>query len=183
MRALINGGGRSRRRRNDIAAGLRMPQGGVEGAGPEIKSVRILIERHRDVLRPLAPKTFAEEGSVLHHIALYGEDGDVAFTVVTRPEVQARLATGAPAVAPTDAAGRPLIFALRRNDVLEHVDDDGVTSYHLVYTFYRNGQVFFRPAIQATRPVPRESLRPKPLIKQGYRKVAVDPIGRVRPAR
>ena len=78
-----------------------MPQGGVNGAEPEIKSVRLLIERHRDVLRPLAPapKTFAEEGSVLHHIALYGDVDDVAFQVVTRPEVRARLATGAPAVA------------------------------------------------------------------------------------
>ena len=64
--------------------------------------------------------------------------------------------------------------------MLEHIDEHGEVSYVVVQKFYRSGQIFYKPATAALITEGLLSSRPKPFIEAGYRKVSVDPIGRVK---
>lgn len=165
-----------------FAEPLYLPAKGIPN-GRVVKKVRLAIKRQEDFVLPLRPerRTYAELGQVLHHIAIFRDGDRVDYEVVTRLDALRRVRSGKPPVR-REKDGLRLVFSLCRGDVLEHVDADGVVTYHQVTGFYSNGQIFFRPAVLAVQPALRASKRPAGLLAENYRKVRVDPIGRVRPA-
>jgi|GEM_PF-2740399 len=74
-------------------------------------------------------------------------------------------------------------MALHPNDVLQRQLPNGKQEYVLVRRFSSSGQVFFKPLTMAREPNPEVSRKPDPLLKEGWRKVSINPIGRVTPAR
>lgn len=168
-----------------VAAGIRMPLRGVAGAGPEVKSVRVTLPLAENAVIQLSPKpkTFAELGAVLHHIALYNAGNKIEFETVTRPQITERVRQGLPPIVPKNENGATLLYALHRNDILEEIDEHGVVHYWLVRKFNQEGRVFYKPVTMAGSPEKEVSFGPSAFLDGTLRKVSIDPIGRIRKAK
>jgi len=158
----------------------RNPQGRI------VRKVRIDVKRQMKVMVPLCPerKTYVEMGqNTNHHIAMYDlGGGKAAHETVSRIEV-ARRHTNNEAIVRRSLNGKgKLIVSLCPGDVLECVSESGEVSYHLVRKFNEKGRVFYKPIAKADEPKPEVSFGPAQFLRSEIRKVAVDPIGRVRPA-
>ena len=155
-----------------------------EPNGRIVKKARLFYKLKPNAVFPLrpAPKTYAELGQVLHHIAYYRrKNGEVAYVTRTRLEaLRAQRETGSPVLKKLDD-GSELIFSLCRQDTMVR-QNDGRSEVLVVRKFNQAGQVFFKAASAATTPKPEVSFMPSRLGEQNIRKVIVDPIGRVRPA-
>ncbi|MBX5455063.1 MAG: type II CRISPR RNA-guided endonuclease Cas9 [Acidobacteriia bacterium] len=164
---------------------LRLPR--KDGSpGPVIRRVRLVTRRQETaVIRTHSQKNMYADlakGS-LHHIAIY-QDGDrVRFSVLTKREAAERARRGEAVVRGTHSEGGTLVMALHPNDVLQRPLPNGREEFVLVRKFSSSGQVFFKPLTMAREPNPEVSRKPGPLLKEGWRKVSIDPIGRVTPAR
>jgi len=153
--------------------------------GPIIRRVRLLIPRASGVMPVHARKNMhAELGpGTSHHIAIYRrDDGAISYEVVTKREAAVRVLRGEAPVRRTHPEFGRLIMSLCQNDMIARTDEHGRTEFAVVRKFYGNGQIFFRPHWVAGEAGSEKSQRPGPFISSGWRKVTVDPIGRVRPA-
>jgi CRISPR-associated endonuclease Csn1 len=153
--------------------------------GRSVKKVRLLYKCKPNAVLPLRPqpKSFAELGQVLHHIAFYrNSSGHLSFATRTRLEAyNLQRATGSPVAKALDD-GSKLILSLCKQDTLERTSADGRKEYLVVRKCNQAGRVFYKPAISAIEPKPEVSFGPTAFSDGSIRKVAVDPIGRVRPA-
>jgi hypothetical protein len=152
--------------------------------GPVIRRVRLHIRRKEGVMRVHAAKNIhAELGPGSNdHIAIYRDGETVRFLVVTKREALLRVQNGQPAVLPEHPEGGRLAMALRPGDVLRRETASG-EEFAVVRYAYGNGQIFLKSPGVAKEEARGGSRKPGPLISEGWRKVAVDPIGRWRPAR
>jgi CRISPR-associated endonuclease Csn1 len=152
-----------------------------------IKRVRIELRRQESAVMPLNAETkaWAELGpGSLHHIAFYKRpDGKIGYATVLKREAALRRRRGAAAVDKTDAEGNPLLCSLCPGDMLEKTHPDGRKEYWMVRKFNQAGQVFHKPHTEVGQPKPEKSLSGSWFLDGTLRKVTVDPIGRVRPAR
>jgi len=166
-----------------LAAEIRLPR--ADGSsGPLIRRVRLLIRRNEGMMRTHATRNIHAElgpGS-LHHIAIYVDGDDVRFLVVSKREAAERLHRGEPVACSRHPEGGRLAMALCPGDVVHRRVDDR-DEFALIRLAYSNGQIFYKPLAMAGVPAKEVSKKPKIWIREGWRKVAVDPIGRVRPAR
>jgi CRISPR-associated endonuclease Csn1 len=153
--------------------------------GRVVRKARLRYKLKRNAVFPLrpAPKSFAELGQVLHHIAFYrGSNGQVTYVTRTRLEAyDLQRSIGSP-VARSLAAGGELIFALCKQDVLERRTATGEKEYLVVRKCNQAGRVFYKPGTSAIEPKPEVSFGPSAFADGNIRKVTVDPIGCVWPA-
>lgn len=156
-------------------------RGVVADAGPIIRRVRLNlrrkdgvmpVHRHKNIHAELGPGTN-------HHIAIYRDGETVRFLVATKREAYERVQRGEPAVLPVHPEGGRLVMALRPGDVLRR-EVNGREEFVLVRFAYGAGQIFFKPVWLAGVPKPQVSKTPATWVREGWRKVAVDPIGRWR---
>jgi len=171
-------------RRAALARPIHLPK--ADGSpGPVIRRVRLHLARDPDKLLRAHPtkNMHVEQGDgTNHHIALYRDGATIRFLPVTRREAFARQRQGQPAVLPRHPKGGTLLFALCSRDVMMRETPAG-REFVLVRKINAAGRIFHKPLTLAGEPKPEVSFGPDGLLRDGWRKVSVDPIGRVRPAR
>ena len=167
-----------------LARPIHLPK--ADGSpGPIIRRVRVHIRRDPEALLRAHPtKNMHLElgGGTNHHVALYRDGTTIRFLPVTRREAFERQRRGKPAVLPRHPEGGTLLFALCSRDVLMRETPEG-REFVLVRKFNAAGRIFYKPLTLVGEPKPEPSFGEKGLVRDGWRKVSVDPIGRVRPAR
>lgn len=164
--------------------GIRLPR--KDGTpGPFIRRVRLLIPQATGVMPVHATRNMhAVLGPrTSHHIAIYRSDtGAISYEIVTKRNAAARVRSGeAPVCRKHPALGR-LILSLCPNDVLMRTDEHGRNHFVVVRKVNAKGRIFYKPHWMTGEPEKDVSLSPSDVAMDGWQKVAVDPIGRVRPA-
>lgn len=156
----------------------RLPAGNGR-QGPEIRRVRLVIKQQIGLMVK-AGTGFADSASN-HHIAAYRtSDGEIKFTAISLHEAAQRVARREPVVAKT-LDGAKLIFSIAPGDTIEFPQRHKYAGLRSVTSVWSSGVV----VTEACNDALGEPWRPTigSLISAGARKVSVDPIGRVRPAR
>ena len=151
----------------------------VSPNGPEIRKVRVLAIQQKQLMVPIAHGFVDPAGN--HHVAVYRlESGDIAFDVVPLFEAARRLAAHEPIVRRQRAGGATFIMSLSPGDALRFCEK-GRAGIWVVSGVWASGQVVLERAEDAAHAT---TWRPGPgaIVKAGGGKVAIDPIGRVRPA-
>jgi CRISPR-associated endonuclease Csn1 len=162
-----------------LAQEIRLPR--ADGTpGPVIRRVRLLVPRRDGTMRVHPTRNIhAELGpGTNHHIAIYKDGDAVRFLVTTRREAMERARRGQPVVLPMHPEGGRLVMSLRPGDVL-HRRLDGRDEYRLIRKFLGSSAIFYKPLTMAVVPKPETSNRPGTLLAEGWRKISIDPIGRV----
>jgi len=147
--------------------------------GPEIRKVRLLSKQQLALMAPVSTG-FADLGNN-HHIAIYRSDsGKPSFEIVSLLEAVRRNSSGAPVVM-RQKGGDTFAMSLSAGDAIEFPDGDR-KGIRVVQSVWASGAIVtldHRDAEGAT--VWRPSAGS--LLGSNARKVSIDPIGRVRPAR
>lgn len=146
--------------------------------GPEIRRVRLTVKQQKSLMAPVSTG-YADLGAN-HHIAIFGRpDGKVDFEVVSLFEAARRLARREPVVRRTRSDGAVFVTSLAPGEAL-HISAGTRRGLWVVTGVWGNGQIVVErldDAIGATTTRPA----PGPLIlKDGAKKIAIDPIGRIR---
>jgi CRISPR-associated endonuclease Csn1 len=160
------------------------PRLGEGGNSREIQKVRIEIKQQMALMAPVRPgrKTYAKLGDN-HHMEIFRTlDGGTLFRIVSRFEAAKRNAAGKPVVDRSDAAGGKFLMSLAPGDTLEFPNPGGAPDYRVVTSVWANGQIVLVDHRSAADTVWKHPTAAS-LLEAGARKVAVDPIGRVRKAR
>jgi CRISPR-associated endonuclease Csn1 len=157
-----------------------LPPRGPEG--PPIRKVRLIAPQKMDAMAEL--KTgFATTGNN-HHVAIFRQpDEKIEHEVVSLFDAIKRVTERRPVIRSLSDGGGKLIMSLSLSDTF-YIPEGEKAGYWTVKSISGNGQIFSKPINNAD---PSQSgtwgPSPAPLIRLGARKVSVDPIGRVRPAR
>lgn len=147
--------------------------------GPEIRKVRLYTKQQLSLMAPVSTG-YADLGQN-HHIAIYrGADGKCSYEVVSLFEAARRLAKREPVVRKANGASSDFVMSLAPGDTL-HFPSGKMEGYWTVQGTWANGQIVLINSRDAqgtsvTRP------NPSAILREGGRKVSIDPIGRVCPA-
>lgn len=147
--------------------------------GPPIRKVRLAVKQQVHLMAPLATG-YADLGAN-HHIAIFRRtDGKADFEVVSLFEVSRRLTMREPLIGRKRGDGAAFAMSLSPGDAVEFPNGDR-RGIWIVQGVWASGQVVLERDSDAGHAT---TTRPNPatLLMQGVRKVAVDPIGRIRPA-
>jgi CRISPR-associated endonuclease Csn1 len=146
--------------------------------GPPIKKVR-LLKRQQLALMVKIGTGYADPGAN-HHMAIFQTDqGVIDYEVVTLFEAMARLRLRQ-SVVRRDRPGARFVMSLAQGEVLRFEDGESKGLW-VVTGVWANGQIILDRINDAAGAT---TYRPKAasVVKVGARKVAIDPIGRIRPA-
>jgi CRISPR-associated endonuclease Csn1 len=163
----------------------------VSPDGPEIKKVRVLTVQQKNLMMPVSkvrdpasrakrPNGFADPANN-HHIAIFRlPDGRADFEVVSLFEAARRLARREPVVRRTRDDGAAFVMSLAPGDAIEFPEGEKKGIW-IVQGAWANGQVVLS---RLTDAVGSTVTRPNPgaVLREGGRKVSIDPIGQIRPA-
>jgi CRISPR-associated endonuclease Csn1 len=154
-----------------------------KGTPRAIRKVRIVVKRRPELVVPLRARngSYADAGEN-HHMAIFRHvDGQVRFETVSRFEAARRVARGEPAVRRSADNGWQFVMSLAPGDTLAFPEADGDIAYRRVTSVWAAGQVVLQDGTEAADTVWK---RPNAasIVAMGAYKVAVDPIGRVRPS-
>jgi len=150
----------------------------VTESGPEIKSVRLLIKQQIGLMAPVSTG-YADLGSN-HHIAIYQRpDGKTEFEVVSLFEASRRLAKREPVVT-RNREGCRFVMSLAQGDCLEFAKAGWLGKW-VVTGIWSDGRAVIANLNDSTG---ETTTRPSAnvLVKTNAKKLALDPIGRIRPA-
>lgn len=146
--------------------------------GPEIRKVRLLMKRQSTLMAKVTAGC-ADLGNN-HHIALFRfPDGRPAFEVVSLFEASRRLSRKEPVIRRGRDDGAEFLMSLSQGDTLKFPGSGN--TIRIVEIIRSNGQVAMvdhTDATGATKFQPKANT----IVRQGARKISVDPIGRMRPA-
>ncbi|MCC7395152.1 MAG: hypothetical protein IT553_09925 [Sphingomonadaceae bacterium] len=153
----------------------------LDGGSSVVQKVRLERKRQLEGMRRVHNGLSDPENK--HHVAIYKRaDGTYRGSAVSMFDVAKRITQRLPTIDKSPADGSSFIMSLSKGDVLELPDPRA--QYWVVRELKSNGQVTLVPHIEA-RPT-KQAVNYKPtvggLMRLNPRKVAVDPIGRVRPA-
>lgn len=151
----------------------------VSDGGAPIRKVRIRMKQQQKLMAPLK-NGYADLGNN-HHMAVFRNgDGRIETEIVSLFEAADRLRRHQPVIRKS-LNGAPLVMSLAQGDTVSFSDGKlkGLWIVHGVWSAGRivlwraedaTGSTVFRPTVAS-------------ILKSGGQKVAVDPIGRIRPAR
>ncbi|MBE1236359.1 hypothetical protein IHV25_01655 [Phaeovibrio sulfidiphilus] len=158
----------------------------VSENGPEIRKVRVIDVRQPSVMMETATGFVALGNN--HHIALYQQpDGKGTFEVVSLLTARQRLARRESVVRRERDDGARFVLSLCQGEAFEYLDGER-RGVWIVTSVWDSGRVVLKRHDDASGDE-KKLYRPGvtgllPLILDGRgRKVSIDPIGRVRPAR
>jgi CRISPR-associated endonuclease Csn1 len=154
---------------------------GVEG--PEIRRVRLLDKQQLDLMVPVG--TGYADAASNHHITVYRKsDGDIASDVVSLHDAARRIGSRKPIISKALEDGSAFIMSLCAGDTLEFQNGETAPRYRIVQSIWSSGQIVLLDHTDASND---KASKNQPgiasIIASGAKKVSVDPIGRVRPAR
>jgi len=147
--------------------------------GPEIRKVRLLTKQQLSLMAPVATG-YADLGSN-HHIAIYRKpEGQVVYEVVSLFEASRRLARREPVVQRSRDSGAIFVMSLSPGDAVEFPTGPKKGIW-IATGVWASGQTVLETAIDANHST---TTRPSPgsLLRDGAKKIAIDPIGRIRKA-
>lgn len=146
--------------------------------GPEIRKARIYFDQQERLMASTDRGCF-DPGSN-HHIAVYRlADGTIEFDPVSLYRASLRLGKRQPVIERNGPAGSIFLMSLSQGDSLQFAKGER-SGIWVVKSLWSNGQIVIESAHDAshgTKTQPQIAT-----IVANARKVAVDPIGRVRPA-
>ncbi len=148
----------------------------------EIRKVRILIKQQIELMVPLSGRTRAyADPSDNHHMEVFRTPGgEIRHEIVSLFEATRRLHSGEPVVRRSDTAGNHLVMSLAPGDTLEFPGPNGgPPDYRVVTSVWAAGPIVLEDHRSADGAVWRRPTAAS-VLKAGARKVAVDPIGRIR---
>lgn len=151
----------------------------VSEGGSPIRKVRVRVKQQQNLMAPLK-NGFADLGNN-HHMAVFrAPDGRVETEIVSLFEAAGRLRRHQPVIRKS-LNGAPLVMSLAQGDTLEFPDGKQKGLW-VVQGVWSAGRIVLWRAEDATG---SSVFRPTTasFLKAGGRKVSVDPIGRIRPAR
>lgn len=149
------------------------------GNGPEIRKVRVRIKRQVELMAPVSTG-YATLGNN-HHIAIYRRlDGVIEYEVVALLEATRRLTRREPVVRRERSADEKFLMSLSPGDSLQLVTD-GEKEVRVVTSLWSDGRVVVNDHKDASDATVSR-LSPKVIVANGWKKISVDPIGRVRPS-
>ncbi|TPQ46989.1 type II CRISPR RNA-guided endonuclease Cas9 [Prosthecomicrobium hirschii] len=150
----------------------------VSEFGPEIRKVRIHVDQQVRLMAP-ASTGYADLGNN-HHVAVYRTSaGEFETRVVSLFEAARRLAAKRPVIE-RESEDTRFIMSLAAGESIAF-SGAARTGLWIVRSIWANGQVVIEAAndaIGATKTQPQASS----ILRDGGRKVSVDPIGRIRTA-
>ena len=147
--------------------------------GPEIRKVRLLIKQQKGLMAQVATG-YADLGNN-HHIAIFRlPNGKVAFEVVSLLEASRRLAKREPVVQREHGDGGQFIMSLSPGDTLYFPGGDKA-GIRIVQGVWGNGQIVTQDHLDVTGSTVWKP-NANSIVKQGAKKLSVNPIGCIRPA-
>lgn len=148
--------------------------------GPEVRKVRLCVKRQMPLMRKV--NTGYAELGLNHHIAIYREpDGKTSYEIVSLFEAARRLARHEPIVRrKRDGAGE-FVMSLAPGDAIEYPNGEKKGIW-IVTGVWANGPIVIERTSDAAH---ETTTRPNAnsLMRSSARKVSIDPVGRLRPAR
>jgi len=148
--------------------------------GPEIRKARVLTLRQKGLM--VRVSTGFADPAHNHHIAMFRlPDGKIVFDPpVTLFEAAWRLSRHEPIVKRTRDDGATFVMSLSAGDALEFPAGKKAGVW-IVGGVWSNGQILLERASDA---IHASTTRPTPgaLLREGARKISVNPIGLIRPA-
>lgn len=150
--------------------------------GPKIHKVRVISKRQIEGMR------YAHNGLVdpeaKHHVAIFRRlDGSHLSEIVSVFDAAKRISARMPLFSRRSEVGATFVMSLAKGDIVTLSDERA--NHWVVREIKSNGQITLVPHYDA-RPT-KQAVAFKPtvagLMKLGPRKVSVDPIGRIRPAK
>jgi len=154
------------------------PKSGPDG--PEIRRVRLTSKQQISLMAPVSTG-YADLGAN-HHIAVYRQpDGTIDYEVISLFEAAGRVSRREPVVRREREGGGQFVMSLSPGDTV-WFPDGAMAGYWVVQGAWSNGQIVL---VSANDAIGQSTTRPSPgaLLSKHGRKITVDPIGRVRPAR
>lgn len=149
-------------------------------AGPEIRKVRIYKERQPSLMTATRTGHVAKGNN--HHIAIYRlPSGRADFEVVSLFDAVQRLRKREPVVRVKHKNGMQFVMSISLGDTI-HIPDGDRQGCWVARILSPNGQVYFHRVEDAVG-LSKWGPNPNTLLQLGARKISVDPIGRIRPAR
>jgi CRISPR-associated endonuclease Csn1 len=149
--------------------------------GPEIRKVRLLFKRQLGLMAPISLNGYADLGSN-HHIAVYRHpNGKAEGRIVSLYEASRRLARRQPVVQRQTEGETGFVMSLSAGDTLEFPAGPR-RGFWTVCGAWASGQIVLERVEDADHETTTQP-KAEAILKDGGRKVSVDPIGRVRPAR
>ena len=153
--------------------------------GPVIKKVRIKVKQQEHLTVPVhAHRRNNKDINIVagkgdnHHVALYSKDnGEVEKRVISKLEAQQRIQKGEPLIEP-EHNGLPLIFSYCKRDIFVRIDrETGKLTYYRVDVIANDKATLY---LHTNIKLGKNSPHHHNLLENGYWKVTVDPIGRIR---
>lgn len=151
----------------------------VSENGPEIRKVRLLVKQQLALMAEVSTG-YADRGAN-HHIALYSSpEGRIDFEVVSLFEAAQRLAKKDAIFRRERDDGSTFEMTLAPGDTL-HFANGRMEGFWVVQGAWASGQIVLAKSNDATGSSVTRPMASS-IIRDGGRKVSIDPIGRVRPA-
>lgn len=148
-------------------------------SGPEIRKVRLEIKQQLALMAPVTTG-YADLGAN-HHIAIYRQpDGTAVFEVVSLFEAARRLARREPVVRRKREDDARFVMSLAPGDAIQFPSGEK-RGLWIVQGAWANGQIVIAKALDAKGSTVTTS-KPSVILRDGCRKVSIDPIGRIRKA-
>lgn len=147
--------------------------------GPEIRSVRVLMKQAPNLMATVS--TGSADLGANHHIAIFEQSsGRIDFEVTSLFEAARRLSRHLNIVNRRREDGAKFLISLAQGEALQ-IPDGESHSIWIVTSIWSNGQIVLEEANDASG---KTTMRPNPerLIRRGAKKIAIDPIGRIRKA-
>lgn len=157
----------------------RLP--GSNGAiGPEIRKARLLVKQQLALM--VRAGTGYADAAANHHIAAFRKaDGSVVSEIVSLHEAANRISARKPVVSRNGHDGASFVMSLAAGDVVEFPKGHTHAGLRVVTSVWSSGVVVTEAINDADGNPWRPSIGS--IVSSGARKISVDPIGRVRPAR
>lgn len=151
----------------------------IRGDGQEIRKARLTTKQQLTLMAP-ASTGYADLGAN-HHIAIHRQDdGRIGYEVVSLFEATRRHARGESVVRRTWADGAAFLMSLGQGDSIQF-EGGSMSGIWIVQSIWSAGPIVLWSANDSEG---KTVVRPNAasIVRDGGKKIAVDPIGRIRPA-
>ena len=148
--------------------------------GPEIRKARLLVKQQLALM--VRSGTGYADAAANHHIAAFRKmDGSIASEIVSLQQAANRISARKPVINRRGPDEALFVMSLAAGDIVEFPQDHSHCGLRVVTSVWSSGVVVTEAINDAAGNPWRPSI--SSIVNSGARKVSVDPIGRVRPAR
>jgi CRISPR-associated endonuclease Csn1 len=148
--------------------------------GPEIRKARLLVKQQLALM--VRSGTGYADAAANHHIAAFRKmDGSIVSEIVSLQQAANRISARKPVVNRRGPDEALFVMSLAAGDVVEFPQGHSHVGLRVVTSVWSSGVVVTEAINDAAGNPWRPSI--SSIVNSGARKVSIDPIGRVRPAR